>query len=147
MKMSTHAAPRELKPRSLGILVAIVGVLACVAPALFFIPVFGALPVVAAWAWVYGYAGHASDRWPWWVMGQWVSLCGVFVVTLLILGLGLPTLWVAPWIATVMTAVWMVPVGLVTAHRHSWATKRPEETVVGSSDSPDIAPTESSLQI
>ncbi len=91
MSMSSRAARRDLKPHFLGIVVAIVGVLACAAPALLLIPGFGVLPVVAVWAWVYGYVGNASGRWPWWVMGQWLSLCAVFVVTLLILGLGLPT--------------------------------------------------------
>ncbi len=128
MVMSPRAARGELKPHFRGILVAIVGVLACAAPALILVPGFGALPVVAAWAWVYGYVGNASGRWPWWVMGQWLSLCAVFVVTLLIMGVGLPTLWVAPWAATLTTAAWMVPVGLVAGHRQSWATKRSDKT-------------------
>lgn len=130
MSKPSRAARRGLKPHFLGVVVAIVGVLACAAPALLLVPGFGALPVVAAWAWVYGYVGNVSGRWPWWVMGQWLSLCAVFVVTLLTLGLGFPTLWAAPWAATLITAAWMVPVGLVAGHRQFWATKRSDETLI-----------------
>lgn len=141
MEKSSRTARHGLNPRSLGIMVAIVGVLACAVPGLFLIPGFGALPVVAVWAWVYGIARDAPGRWPWWVMGQWLSLCVVFVVTLLLLGVGTPTLWVAPWVATIMTAVWMVPVALIVGHRQSWATKRPEEARAETFEAPTIDPT------
>lgn len=129
MKPSLRPVVGVRAPHAPGVLVAVAGFLACAASAVFLIPPLVVAPVVIVWALVYGYTDGVTGRWPWWVMGQWLSLVVVFAVTLLVSGLGLPTLWVAPSLAVFVTAVWMVPVGLVAGHRAFWSTNRPAATV------------------
>jgi len=105
----------ELKPRSLGVLVAIAGVVACALPSLMLFPGIYGLPIVMIWALVYGSFKGARDRWPWWVAGQWLSLCVVFAIILVTFGAGIGTLWGAPVVAAFVTLVWMVPVALIAS--------------------------------
>lgn len=113
---------------ALAIVVGGAGLLGSIAPSVLLLNGLYGLPVVLVWALVYGYARNAEGRWPWWVMGQWASLSGVFAVAGLAFGAegGMHPAF-GPLAATVMTVVWMILVGLATVHSRFWFTRRPAE--------------------
>lgn len=117
-------ASQRKKPDTLGIVVAIAGIIASAVASLFLIPAFVLLPVVLIWAGVYSFVGGARQRWPWWMLGQWASFSVVLLVTFLADGLRGMALALAPAIAAVLTVVWMGVVGMVVGHKHGWNTPR-----------------------
>lgn len=126
MDTTSNTAELGRRPLVLGAIVAFAGLLACFAPAFILVNGFYGLPVVVVWALVYAYAPNAAGRWPLWVLGQWLSLTAVFAVVAIVMGNdgGMPaSLALIP--AGMMTVTWMVLVGMMTAHRHFWVTRRP----------------------
>ena len=120
---------RGLSPDPLGIAVAAAGAVASVMlSGLLFSPVV-ILPLVCAWACVYSYAPRARDRWPWWVLGQWVSLTALQFIRFLSSGMSWTSLGISAGLAAVTTVVWMALVGLYLVQRRSWRTRQlPQQT-------------------
>jgi len=108
-----------------GFVVLIAGTIACFAPSFFLILGLAGLPVVLAWACVYGYVDGVRDRWPGWALGQWLSLFVTYLVAGLVGGDGIMSLALAPFTATVVTVEWMVLVGLAAIQKYAWRTRRP----------------------
>ncbi|MGV8845697.1 hypothetical protein [Tessaracoccus sp.] len=125
MREASQAKRHGWKPRSPGVQVAVFGVIACLAPGLVFVSGLPALPMVVFWALAYGYLDNARGRWPWWVVGQWASLCSLFAVTLNLDGFEFYLVFGGLFAGTLMTIAWMLPIGLVAIHRFSWATRMP----------------------
>ncbi len=92
---------------------------------------------VVAWALVYALGSRRRHVWPWWLLGQWVSMT-------VVIGWAFARLWGWNWtnfggallFGFVAVLVWMLPVGLVQVHRTSWYTRRPRVEDQNSTDLP-----------
>lgn len=137
--MSERESPLQSRwrPRSIGIIVAVAGVLASLVPIVLLLGGVSSVPVVLVWAGVYGYVPGAKERWPWWVLGQWLSLTAVQAGYLALVGGDWAPFWAAPFGAAITTVIWMGIVGLFAAHTYSWQTLRP---VAPTSPIPAAAP-------
>ncbi|MDO5736804.1 MAG: hypothetical protein Q4P15_10050 [Propionibacteriaceae bacterium] len=144
--MSTSPPSTRVTPSVfLGILVTLAGIVGGGwGTALLMVPGIAAIPAVAiVWGFVYAVVPGRHERWPWWVAGQWLSLALVHAVSFVVTdtSYGAPTVLMAGAFAlltaTLATFMWMVPVGLVMAHRQFWATKRTTPDMVGTPSEPD----------
>lgn len=97
---------------------------------------YAVIPLVAVgWGVVYALVPGREGRWPWWVLGQWLTLALVHGVSFTVAeGFAGYVLGLTPATAALATLAWMIPVGLVQLHRTHWNTKRPGVT----RDTPDI---------
>lgn len=129
---------RNLKPRPIGIVVAVAGLISSLMLGAFLLSPLPMVPLVIVWACVYGYVPGARDRWPWWVLGQWVSLTAMQLTRLLIEGLGWASVWISPVVSGIVTFVWMVLVGLYLVQQRSWRTRRPGDSFQSSTAVHDI---------
>lgn len=113
------ATPRS--PRLLGVLVGW--------PVLLLIwnPVWLLASVAVAWGIVYAVAPRRADRWPWWLLGQWLTLVVIFSVFIERMDdvFSVAVVGIAAIVAVIAVAIWMTPVAIAELHRTQWNTTRP----------------------
>lgn len=116
-----EAGAPTLSSRLLGVLVAWPAVL------MIWGPVWPLAAAAVTWGLVYALAPRRADRWPWWVLGQWVTLIAMFSLAIARMDniFNFTVVGAAAIFALIAVAIWMAPVAIAELHRTQWRTRRP----------------------
>ena len=93
----------------------------------FWYPLWSLTAAVALWALVYALLPRRADRWPWWVLGQWLTLTVVFSNEFFVMedAIGFIVARAGAISAVLGLMIWMGPVAIAELHRTQWHTRRP----------------------